>query len=88
MFLCSLKPWEALLSLFIASQQTLEKAVRMDPLFVIAKLDLARYYNHHGNEEKAEQLFEEALEVHPDSFDGHIHYREFLYEKVFEFIAF
>ena len=54
----------------------------MDPLFVIAKLDLARYYSHHGDVEKAEQLFEEALEVHPDSFDGHIHYGEFLYEKV------
>ena len=62
--------------------QTLEKAVQMDPLFVIAKLDLARYYNHHGDVTKAEQLFEEALEVHPDSFDGHIHYGEFLFEKV------
>ncbi|KAJ7331204.1 hypothetical protein OS493_019985 [Desmophyllum pertusum] len=61
---------------------TLEKAVHMDPLFVIAKLDLAIYYNHHGNAEKAKQLFEEALEVHPDSFDGHIHYGEFLYEKL------
>ncbi|KAJ7331213.1 hypothetical protein OS493_019995 [Desmophyllum pertusum] len=61
---------------------TLEKAVRMDPLFVIAKLDLAIYYNHHGNVEKAERLFEEALEVHPDSFDGHIHYGEYLYEKL------
>ena len=56
--------------------------MRMDPLFVIAKLDLARYYDHHGNAEKTEQLFQEALEVHPDSFDGHIHYGEFLYEKV------
>ncbi|XP_078342854.1 bifunctional arginine demethylase and lysyl-hydroxylase PSR-like [Oculina patagonica] len=60
---------------------TLEKAVQMDSLFVIAKLDLARYYNHHGSTEKAKQLFEEALEVHPDSFDGHIHYGEFLYQK-------
>ena len=68
--------------------KTLEKAVRMDPLFVIAKLDLARYYSHHGNDEKAENVFEEALEVHPDSFDGHIHYGEFLYEKVKEVIAF
>ena len=68
--------------------QTLEKAVRMDPLFVIAKLDLARYYSHHENEEKAEQTFEEALEVHPDRFDGHIHYEEFLYDEVSEFIAF
>lgn len=50
----------------------------MDPFFVIAKLDLARYYD----QEKADQLFQEALEVHPDSFDGHIHYGEFLYEKV------
>lgn len=62
--------------------QTLEKAVQRDPLFVIAKLDLARYYNHHGDVKKAEQLFEEALEVHPDSFDGHIHYGDFLFEKV------
>ena len=56
--------------------------MRIDPLFVIAQLDLARYYSYHGNEEKAEQVFEEALEVYPDSFDGHIHYGEFLYEKV------
>ena len=54
----------------------------MDPLFVIARLDLARYYDHHGNPETAEKLFKEALEVHPDSFDGHIHYGEFLYSKV------
>lgn len=54
----------------------------MDPFFVIAKLDLARYYDQDGNTEKADQLFQEALEVHPDSFDGHIHYGEFLYEKV------
>lgn len=40
----------------------------MDPPFVIARLDLARYYDHHGNQETAEQLFKEALEVHPDSF--------------------
>ena len=60
--------------------QALETAVRMDPLFVIARLDLARYYDHHGNQETVEQLFKEALEVHPDSFDGHIHYGEFLYE--------
>ena len=39
----------------------------MDPLFVIVRLDLARYYDHHGNPETAEQLFKEALEVHPDS---------------------
>ena len=62
--------------------QALETAVRMDPLFVIARLDLARYYDHHGNQETAEQLFKEALEVHPDSFDGHIHYGEFLHSKV------
>ena len=62
--------------------QALETAVRTDPLFVIARLDLARYYDHHGNPETAEQLFKEALEVHPDSFDGHIHYGEFLYSKV------
>ena len=62
--------------------QALETAVRMDPLFVITRLDLARYYDHHGNPETAEQLFKEALEVHPDSFDGHIHYGEFLYSKV------
>lgn len=62
--------------------QALEAAVRMDPLFVIARLDLARYYGHHGNLETAEQLFKEALEVHPDSFDGHIYYGEFLYNKV------
>ena len=62
--------------------QALETAVRMDPPFVIARLDLARYYDHHGNQETAEQLFKEALEVHPDSFDGHIHYGEFLYSKV------
>lgn len=53
----------------------------MDPFFVIAKLDLARYYDQDGDTEKADQLFQEALEVHPDSFDGHIHYGEFLYEK-------
>ena len=58
--------------------QALETAVRMDPPFVIAGLDLARYYDHHGNQETAEQLFKEALEVHPDSFDAHIHYGEFL----------
>ena len=44
--------------------QALETAVRMDPLFVIARLDLARYYDHHGNQETVEQLFKEALEVH------------------------
>lgn len=54
----------------------------MDPLFVIARLDLARYYDHHGNTEKAEQLFQQALALHPDSFDGHIHYGNFLYSKV------
>ena len=62
--------------------QALETAVRMDPQFVIARLDLARYYDHHGNQETAEQLFKEALEVHPDNFDGHIHHGEFLYSKV------
>ena len=62
--------------------QTLETAVQMDPLFVIARLDLARYYNHYGNAKKADQLFKEALELHPDSFDGHIHYGEFLFNKV------
>ena len=36
--------------------QALETAVRMDPLFVIARLDLARYYDHHGNPETAEQV--------------------------------
>ncbi|CAH3170165.1 unnamed protein product, partial [Porites lobata] len=61
--------------------QALETAVRVDPLFVIARLDLSRYYDHHGNQETAEKLFKEALEVHPDSFDGHIHYGEFLYSK-------
>jgi len=60
----------------------------MDPVLVIAKLDLARNYSHHGNEEKAKQAFEEALEVHPDSFDEHIHYGEFLSDEMFEFIAF
>lgn len=60
----------------------------MDPLFVIARLDLARYYDHHGNPETAEQLFREALEVHPDSFDGHIHYGEFLYSKVSHGLSF
>lgn len=64
------------------SPQTLKRAVQRDPFFVIAKLDLARYYDQDGNTERADQLFQEALEVHPDSFDGHIHYGEFLYEKV------
>ena len=51
----------------------------MDPMCVIARLDLARYYDHHGNPETAEQLFREALEVHPDSFDGHIFIMESSY---------
>ena len=63
--------------------QALEAAVAMDPLFVIARLDLARYHDHYGNVEKAEQLFKESLEVHPDSFDGHIHYGDFLFNKVY-----
>ena len=54
----------------------------MDPLFVIDRLDLARYNDHHGNPETAEQLFKEALEIHPDIFSGHIHFGEFLYSKV------
>ena len=65
--------------------QTLETAVQMDPLFVIARLDLARYYNHYGNAMKADQLFKEALELHPDSFDGHVHYGEFLFKKVWSY---
>ena len=36
--------------------QALETAVRMDPQFVIARLDLARYYDHQGNPETAEQV--------------------------------
>lgn len=59
--------------------KALEAAVRMDPMCVIARLDLARYYDHHGNPETAEQLFREALEVHPDSFDGHIFIMESSY---------
>ncbi|XP_031570533.1 2-oxoglutarate and iron-dependent oxygenase JMJD4-like [Actinia tenebrosa] len=61
--------------------KAMEKAVALDPWFVIARVDLAKFYVKLRRPEIAESILKEALKIHPDSADGNWHYASLINAK-------
>ena len=64
-------------------QKILEKVVKMDPLFVNARVDLGRFYISLGDNQKAEEHFLESLKMTPGNVDANRHYASLLENQVF-----
>jgi len=56
---------------FAAAESEYRKAIRMEPAFVLSYVNLADLYRVKGEEQKGEQVLNDALNMNPDFADAH-----------------